>query len=212
MGSTAWTEYHDGVTAPSRQGPRAEPVSGADENASFEALYDRYGERVLNLAYRMTGNEDTARDLAQEVWIKVFRRLETFEARSDVFTWIYRITVNHVLNHLKRERRVRWFDLLDRSIGGVLHEESVDPRVLEATDRPRADRALENDERAMRVWQAIQSLDPKYRVPLVLYHYEERSYLEIADAMGLTLSAVEARIHRARKQLARILAPLLDSL
>jgi RNA polymerase sigma-70 factor (ECF subfamily) len=188
--------------------PRA---AGDDrEAASFEAIYERHGTRVLNLAYRMTGNEETARDLAQEVWIKVFERLDTFEARSDVFTWIYRITVNHALNHMKRERRVRWLDLLDRSVGEVLREEKADPAFLERTEAPRADAVIEADERALRVWQAIQALDPKYRVPLVLFHYEELSYQEIADTMKLSMAAVEARIHRARKQLAKTLSPLLD--
>jgi RNA polymerase sigma-70 factor (ECF subfamily) len=180
------------------------------EAASFEAIYQRHGTRVLNLAYRMTGNEETARDLAQEVWIKVFERLDTFEARSDVFTWIYRITVNHALNHMKRERRVRWLDLLDRPVGEVLREENADPAFLERTEAPRADAAIEADERACRVWQAIQALDPKYRAPLVLFHYEELSYQEIADTMKLSMAAVEARIHRARKQLAKTLGPLLD--
>ncbi len=198
----------------SKQTPRPEPTSGPDEPeiASFEAMYDRYGGRVLNLTYRMTGNEESARDLAQEVWIKVFERMDTFEERSDVFTWIYRITVNHVLSHLKRERRAKWINLLDRSIADVLQDETVDPRFLERGETPQADAVVESGERAHRVWRAIQSLDPKYRVPLVLYHYEELSYLEIADTMGLSLSAVEARIHRARKQLAKVLGPLLDAL
>jgi RNA polymerase sigma-70 factor (ECF subfamily) len=182
------------------------------EAASFEAIYERYGARVLNLAYRMTGNEEVARDLAQDVWVRVFERLNTFEARSDLFTWIYRITVNHALNHMKRERRVRWLDLLDRSVGEVLREEDVDPAYRERREAPRADARLEADERAVRLWQAIQSLNPKYRVPLVLFHYEELSYQQVADAMGLSMAAVEARIHRARRKLAEALGPLLDAL
>jgi RNA polymerase sigma-70 factor, ECF subfamily len=202
------------VAVSSEQTPRPEPTSGPDEPgvASFEAMYARYGERVLNLTYRMTGNEESARDLAQDVWIKIFEHMDTFEERSDVFTWIYRITVNHVLSHLKRERRAKWINLLDRSIADVLQDEKIDPRFLERTDSPGADAVVESGERAHRVWRAIQSLDPKYRIPLVLYHYEELSYLQIADTMGLSLSAVEARIHRARKQLVKALGPLLDAL
>ncbi len=202
------------MAAKSEQDPRSEPVADADarEGASFEALYERYGGRVLNLAFRMTGNEESARDLTQEVWIKVYEHMDTFESRSDVFTWIYRITVNHVLTHLKREKRARWVNLLDQSVGEVLHEDAIDPRVRERTTVPRADSGVESDERAQAVWRAIQSLDPKYRTPIVLFHYEELSYREIADAMGLSLPAVEVRIHRARKKLGEILGPILDTL
>jgi RNA polymerase sigma-70 factor (ECF subfamily) len=83
---------------------------------------------------------------------------------------------------------------------------------LQRAESPRADAMLEADERARRLWQAIQGLDPKYRVPLVLFHYEEQSYQQIADTMELSMAAVEARIHRARKQLAKALGPLLDQL
>lgn len=178
---------------------------------SFEAVYERFGGRVLNLAYRMTGNEEVARDLAQDIWIKVFQHFESFESRSDVFTWIHRITVNHVINYLKRERRVRWMRLLDRSVGEVLRDEDI-ARELEHSATPSADHVLETDERAQHVWDAIQTLDMKYRVALVLHHYEEMSYEQVAETLQISMSAVEARIHRARKQLTKALGPLLDKL
>jgi RNA polymerase sigma-70 factor (ECF subfamily) len=71
---------------------------------------------------------------------------------------------------------------------------------------------VENEERARALWDAVQSLDPKYRVPIVLFHYEDQSYQQIADTMGLSMVAVQARIFRGRKQLAKILGPLLDQL
>jgi RNA polymerase sigma-70 factor (ECF subfamily) len=200
------------VVVSSNENTRPGRAAPPGDAGSFEAIYERYGTRVLNLAYRMVGNEETARDLAQEVWIKVFERLDTFESRAEVFTWIYRITVNHALNHMKRERRVRWLDVLDRSVGEVLREESADPAFVEGAESPPADTVMEADERARHLWRAIQSLDPKYRVPLVLFHYEEQSYKQIADALELSMAAVEARIHRARKQLAKKLGPLLDQL
>jgi RNA polymerase sigma-70 factor (ECF subfamily) len=197
----------ESVAASSKEnGPAASAV------VSFEAIYERYGARVLNLAYRMTGNQDAARDLAQEVWIKVFQHLPTFEARADVFTWIHRITVNHVLNHLKKEKRRRWVNLLDRSVGEVLSEEDEEVVLYDRSPAARPNAGVEDAERVHYVWQAIQSLDPKYRVPIVLFHYEEQSYQQIADTMELSMSAVVARIHRARKQLAKALGPLLDQL
>ncbi|HEX5131447.1 MAG TPA: sigma-70 family RNA polymerase sigma factor [Candidatus Krumholzibacteria bacterium] len=197
----------------SKNRPRLAVAHRADggDTVSFDDLYERFGGRVLNLAYRICGNADTARDLAQDVWLKVYEKLATFEERADAYTWIYRITVNHVLNHLRRERRVRWFNLFDRDGGGT-PEDTTDPAAALPSGAAGADRALETDERARRVWEAIQSLDPAYRTPLVLHHYEEMSYRQIADTMDLSLAAVEARIHRARKQLIRKLGPLLDQL
>ncbi|HEU4365477.1 MAG TPA: RNA polymerase sigma factor [Candidatus Krumholzibacteria bacterium] len=189
---------------------RAGEAAGANPGL-FEAVYERHGAQVLNLVYRMTGNEEVARDLAQDIWIKVFEHFDTFESRSEVFTWIHRIAVNHVLNHMRRERRVRWLRILDRPIGDVLRADEVSPDFDRAPE-PGADHALETGERARRVWQAIQALDPKYRIPLVLHHYEEMSYQQVAETMQISLSAVESRIHRARKQLVRTLGPLLDEL
>jgi len=184
----------------------------ADGLPSFEELYERYGTRVLNLIHRMTGNDEVARDLAQDVWLRVHGHLDRFEARADIFTWIYRIAVNLTLNYLKREKRRRWIDLLDRSVGDVLSEESEDLVMPNPSKTERQDRAVENEERAQALWEAVQSLDPKYRVPIVLFHYEDQSYQQIADTMGLSMVAVQARIFRGRKQLAKILGPLLDQL
>jgi RNA polymerase sigma-70 factor (ECF subfamily) len=189
------------------------PESGQTGNPlpSFESLYEQYGERVLNVIYRMTNNEDVARDLAQDVWMRVYRNLDRFEARADIFTWIYRISVNLTLNHLKKEKRRRWVDLMDRPVGD-LAEEEVDPDAAMPAREERQDAVMENDERARILWDAVQALDPMYRVPIVLFHYENRSYQEIAEAMDLSMPAVQARIFRARKQLAKTLGPLLDTL
>ena len=189
--------------------PNDRPAHGLP---SFEELYERYGTRVLNLIHRMTGNEEVARDLAQDVWLRVHGHLDRFEARADIFTWIYRIAVNLTLNYLKREKRRRWIDLLDQSVGDVLSEESEDLVMPNPSKTERQDRAVENEERARALWEAVQSLDPKYRVPIVLFHYEDQSYQQIADTMGLSMVAVQARIFRGRKQLAKILGPLLDQL
>jgi RNA polymerase sigma-70 factor (ECF subfamily) len=197
------------VDAPSKP---STPPGHSPGAPSFDEIYERHGARILNLAYRMTGNAETARDLAQEVWLRVYERLDTFEGRADLYTWIHRIAVNHVLNHLKREKRARWLNLLDLSVGEAIGREQAEALAAITSRAPGADRQAEADERGRRVWEAIQSLDPMYRVPLVLFYYEDRSYNEIADTMSLSLAAVEARIHRARKQVAKKLGPLLGHL
>jgi RNA polymerase sigma-70 factor (ECF subfamily) len=176
----------------------------------FEEIYEAYAERVLNVAYRMTGNEETARDLTQEIFIKVYEHLESFQHRSQVFTWLYRIAVNHVTNYLRKERRRRWVSLMDWKLSDALREdEAAGARDIPA-DQLSADGKMESDERARLVWSAIQSLPVKYRVPIVLFHYDGMSYKEIAATLAISLSAVETRIHRAKKKLAKALEPWLD--
>ena len=176
---------------------------------TFEGAYEAYAGGILNLAWRMTGNEDTARDLTQDIFVKVYEKFETFEGRSTLYTWIYRIAVNHIYNHIKKERRRRWVDLLDKTIREALSDSDADP-AISAAPEPAADRRLESAERADVVWRAVTSLPPEYRVPIILFHYEEMSYKEIAEAMDLSMSAVEARIHRARKKLIKLLEPWID--
>jgi RNA polymerase sigma-70 factor (ECF subfamily) len=187
-------------------------VAGLERGKSvpeFDDIYETYGARVLNLAYRLSGDEETARDLTQEIFIKVYEHLDSFEQRSEIFTWIYRIAVNHVTNHLKKERRRRWLYVLDRRIPDVFgegRELAVDP----PSPDPSAEKKLEQQERARIVWAAVRSLPAEYRVPVVLYHYEGMSYKEISETLGLSLSAVETRIHRAKKKLIPKLEPWLD--
>jgi RNA polymerase sigma-70 factor (ECF subfamily) len=88
----------------------------------------------------------------------------------------------------------------------------VGPGEINRTASEPADKIMEQNERAMIVLNAVQSLSPKYKVPLILYHFENISYKEIAEIMKLSLSAVESRIHRAKKQLIKKLEPLLDQI
>lgn len=186
--------------------------SNLPDNASapdFDAIYAQYGERILNLAYRLTANQETARDLTQDIFMKVYQNLGDFEKKSSVYTWIYRIALNHIYNYLKKERRQSWFGLLDKDFSDLARDSSEESVLPAGTHATAADRALEAEERARLVWDTIRTLPVKYRVPLVLHHYEEMSYKDIAAAMGLSMSAVETRIHRARKQLIKKLEPWL---
>jgi RNA polymerase sigma-70 factor (ECF subfamily) len=95
---------------------RGASVQDGHEPQSFEEIYEAYGERILNLSFQFTRNEESARDLTQEIFLKVFQNLDSFEGRSQVYTWLHRIAVNHITNHLKRERRHRWLNLLDSTV------------------------------------------------------------------------------------------------
>lgn len=180
--------------------------------STFDRVYEMYAGRILNLAHRMAGSEETARDLTQDIFLKVYENLETFEHRSNVYTWIYRIAVNHIYNHLKKERRRSWIVLMDTSVRDIAKEGEIDPAYSTSSPPLPADRKLEESERAEVVWRAVRSLPPKYQLPITLYHYEGMSYKDIAEATGLSMSAVETRIHRGRKKLIKLLEPWLDKI
>lgn len=152
--------------------------------------------------------EDVARDLTQDVFLKVYDGLPDFRHESDVYTWIHRIAVNQTLNFLKREKRYRPLENLNEILGRVVQHNGGERDFPPESGEEDAEAALERAERAKIVWSAVRSLPPKYRVPLILFHYEDLSYREIGEFMDLSLSAVESRIHRAKKRLLEILGPM----
>ncbi len=178
-------------------------------SAGFEEIYNSYGKRILNLAFRMTSSQDEAQDLTQEIFIKVYERLDSFRENSSIYTWIYRIAVNHILNYLKKEKRKRWVRILDLKVPGLADQEEPPQPDFPDNDSLPPDKILEISERDKIINSIIDSLHPKYKVPFVLFRIEGMSYKEIADSMDLSLSAVEARIHRAKKQLIKKIEPWL---
>jgi RNA polymerase sigma-70 factor (ECF subfamily) len=196
---------------------RSNDASGPESHAStapvgegvpsFDELYREYAQRTLNLLFRFTQREQVARDLLQDVFIKVYENMDSFEKRSQIYTWIYRIAVNHAINFIRRERRTLWFDMLDETVGELLRREKVEVSGLGGGDSPTPDEVLQHSETDRVVQQAIDSLPDKYRVPFILFKDENLSYAKIAEVMELSVSAVETRIHRARKMLIGKLTP-----
>jgi len=176
---------------------------------TFENVYKENADMVLNLAYRMTGREEVARDLSQDIFIKVYRNQEYFREESKISTWIYRIALNHIINYMKRESRMSIFDFSDEK-NTVLANEDL---TYQQTNTPvRPDQKLENEQKEMIVRKLINDLPVKYRIPLLLFRYEDLTYQEIAQNLSISLSAVETRIHRAKKKLAEKLKPWLEIL
>jgi RNA polymerase sigma-70 factor (ECF subfamily) len=182
-----------------------------DPPASLDTIYREYGERILNLAHRMTSNEEVARDLTHDVFLKAYENLHRFDQKSQLYTWIYRIAVNHILNHLRKSRRAKWVGLLDENVTD-LFKENKPAFQTELEDEHDFLEALEHHERSEILWAAVQSLPLKYRMPLVLFFYEDLSHQEIAEAMELSISAVETRIHRSKKALFEKIRPYLNQI
>lgn len=176
---------------------------------SFEEIYEKYGSRVLNLAFRFTSDEEIARDLTQDVFVKVYQNLSDFKHKSGIYTWIYRIATNHFINYLKKERRRRWYQLLDQNIGEIVRADTDIHEFWEQTVFPSPEHHLERKEKENLILRLVHSLPLKYRTPLILQRYEDMTSLDIAEILSLPVGTVETRLYRARKLLVKRLEPWL---
>jgi RNA polymerase sigma-70 factor, ECF subfamily len=165
-----------------------------DERA-FRELLDGHRDRVYNITYRMLGNRAEAEDVAQEVFITVFKTIDTFREESKFSTWLYRVTVNHCKNRIKylARRHDRDKDELDEMSGGV------NGATLGAPVRAaQPDRALEGTQMEMLLREAILTLDEEHREVVVLRDIEDLSIEEICEITKLPDGTVKSRLHRAR--------------
>ena len=163
-----------------------------DERA-FRELIEGHRDRVYNICYRMLGHKHEAEDVAQEVFITVFKTVETFRGDSKFSTWLYRVAVNHCKNRIKylARRHDRDRDELDESSNG--------PNGAIGGPMPAApDRALESVQMESLLQEAINSLDEEQRIVVVLRDVEDMSIEEICEITKLPDGTVKSRLHRAR--------------
>lgn len=166
---------------------------------AFAALIGRYQDRVFRLLSRYSRDAAECEDLAQEVFLKVFRKLHTFQQDSAFYTWLYRITVNTATDHLSRSGRRRLHLVED---DGALDQGQ--PRSQpEEVGQPLLDAELAQVTRAI-----LDRLPEKYRTILVLREYEDLSYTDIAGVLGIQLGTVESRLFRARQRFKQALERL----
>jgi len=170
-------------------------IAEGDEDA-FEILVNRHQTSILNLVYRLIGDRTQAKDLAQEVFLRVWQSAKSYEPKAKFTTWIYRITANLCFNELKSARRKKWFSF-NRSDedGGHTFEETL------ADSAPSAEDILLQKERSRQISDALQRLPENQRMALVLKRYDGLSYQEIAQIIGCSVSAVESLLVRAKRTL-----------
>ncbi len=169
-------------------------VAAGDVEA-FQIIVERHQERLLRLCQRMLGEREEALDATQEIFIKAFRHAADATPRGQLFTWLYRIGVNHCLNRLRRRKIVRFFSL---SGGATEENPSIDP----PSAAPDAEAEMEIRERWQRTRKAIDRLPENQRTVLLLAKFEGLPYKEIATSLGITEGAVESRLVRAMRRLA----------
>lgn len=182
----------------------AELLAGcrAGNHAALNELIKRYHPAVLRVCVSLVGSRDVE-DLVQEIFIKILRRLGTFEGRAAVFTWIYEITVNHCRDELRRRKRQRWFSLQSLPTETV---EQITADDISASDH------LEAEELHTHLQKALRQLEPKYRELIVLRDLEGLSYEEVAKISRIDEKRVKSRLYQARQALAAKMKKYAESL
>lgn len=168
---------------------------------AFEAFVRKYQDMVFGTAVRLLGNESEAQDVSQTVFLKAFERFDRLGESPSAGGWLRTVTTNLCLNHLSRFR-ARWRLFSHRRPGESETKPGYEERLV-ARGSQQAD--LERAEEHARLERAIRRLPRHQRVPLVLFHFEERSYAEIAQLLGVSLGKIKTDIHRGRETLRKLM-------
>jgi RNA polymerase sigma factor (sigma-70 family) len=169
----------------------------AGENSAWESLLRGHTRKIFNLCYRFTGRPSEAEDLTQEIFIKIFQTLRTFDAAQGTFmTWLNRVARNHLVDHYRRTRKDRMTSSLDDEEGSV--RETPSP-----AEGPSAE--VESRERRELLQRGLDKLSPDLREAVVLRDLNDLDYDEIAVVLGVPQGTVKSRINRGRLELARVL-------
>lgn len=170
------------------------------DQAAFETLTARYGERVFNLAMRLTKNTQDAEEVWQDVFVTVFRKVEGFEGRSTFSSWLYRITVNAafmVLRKRKQDRNISIEDVLPQIRNTVL---------LKGADNHTGEKLTSRKELLQALEDAISKLPDDYRPVFILRDVDGLTSREVGKILNISIPAVKSRLHRSRMMLRKRLA------
>ncbi|HYY59581.1 MAG TPA: sigma-70 family RNA polymerase sigma factor [Pyrinomonadaceae bacterium] len=190
----ASTAPHLVVAEPPSDHALLEATRTGDE-AAFAELVGRYRHQITSYIYRMTSDYETAVDLSQETFVRIYRAADRYQASHAFSTYIYRIATNLAISELRRRKRRRLVSLT----GFFQSRDGAPPTEFNPPDeRPLQDTALVERERRLAVERAIQTLPDRYRAPLVLRDVEGKSYEEIALILQTNEGTVKSRISRAR--------------
>jgi RNA polymerase sigma-70 factor (ECF subfamily) len=161
---------------------------------SFQLLIERYQDRIFTLARHYTKSAVEIEDIVQDTFLKVYRRLETFQRQSSFSTWLYRIAVNTALDFLKRAGRSPVRAVEDPELSAAPVRALAGSGVGVASP----DASLRHEEIARITQEILAELPEIFRTVLVLREFEDLSYQEMADVLGISIGTVESRLFRAR--------------
>jgi RNA polymerase sigma-70 factor (ECF subfamily) len=170
----------------------------------FRKVVESYRKRVFQTAYGIVQNPDDAKDITQDVFLKVFEKMDTFKGEASLSTWIYRITVNTCIDMLRKRKTGMSVTLED----GLNYNERMQENSISShlPDSP-FDTTYQGELRKA-IKEAFMKLSPEHRSTLVLREIEGLSYQQISDMMECSLGTVMSRLHYARKKMQKLLAPL----
>jgi RNA polymerase sigma-70 factor (ECF subfamily) len=163
------------------------------DQLAWEQIVRQYWRKVFNVAYKFVGKHDEAEDLTQDIFLKIFKSLDTFDRRANFQTWLISISRNLCIDHYRSVRKER--ETIDKEVdSGDLSPASRDPGPFAA---------LEQRDRVMLLRQALSALPQTLRTAVLMRDIQELSYQEIAETLRLPEGTVKSRINRGRTELAR---------
>jgi RNA polymerase sigma-70 factor, ECF subfamily len=166
---------------------------------AFSALVEKYQSKVFSMAIGFVRDRETADDLSQEIFLKTYLALPKFKFRSEFGTWLYRISLNHIRDFLRKKKRLNEVSL------EVVGELPVLDESGEAREREKIEQARKN-----LLHRALEALPSKFRTVLTLRDIQGLPYEEIVRILDVSPGTVDSRLHRARKMLRKKLAPVLS--
>lgn len=175
-------------------------LSFRDNEQAFREFINQHQQRVYNTALNTLQNEQDAEEITQDVFIEAFNKAHTFKGEAQVSTWLYRITLNKCIDHIRSKKRKKRFAFLTQ-----LFHDSGEP-VSDAGDFVHPGVVAENKEKAAYLYKAIDQLPENQKIAFLLSETEGLSYAEISEITGSSVSSVESLLFRARKNLRKILA------
>jgi RNA polymerase sigma-70 factor (ECF subfamily) len=178
------------------------PGLRSGDQQAFRLLVERYQQQVFNTALNLVQDHGAAEDIAQEVFVSVYRSVLSFNEKSTLSTWLYRITVNKSLDHLRSQKR--------QKRKGLFHTIFIGNTINDPPDFEHPGIKLEQRENAKYLFAAIHTLPGNQRTVFVLVHIEELPQKEIAEIMNLSVKAVESLLQRAKGNLRKKLADYYD--
>jgi RNA polymerase sigma-70 factor (ECF subfamily) len=169
----------------------------AGDDSAFEYLVQKYRRPMVNFMVRMAHNNAAAEDLAQEVFLRVYRSRESYEASAKFTTWLYRIATNLAVNHARDTRHER-----PENTVSLDEPDQESGHTLDLPDRtPSAEEAIVRRERVAAIRQRVQALPERQRIAVVMHKYQQMEYRQIADVLRLSESATKSLLFRAYETL-----------
>jgi RNA polymerase sigma-70 factor, ECF subfamily len=178
------------------------------DTEAFAVLVERHQKKMLNIAYRMTGNYDDACDVVQEAFLAAFRAINKFKGEAQFSTWLYRIVINHTKNRLKQVQSLKYHEQSSMDDFGEEGRAFCQPCAAEKCP----DEQMVQQEREAQVQHCISGLDNEYREVLVLRDIQGFSYEEIRDVLQIPDGTVKSRLSRARNALKDCLIRIIGDL